>query len=138
MRPATDGRLTPHSPRQLDRLFGVLSDEYRRQALGYLAEVGRPAPPAELAAAVTSRTRGDVRDADTVPLHHVHLPKLTAAALVEADPRGVRLTPLAERVLDSLPEELSPTVRPVPTVGSRPHRSQGERLHDRTRRRASG
>ena len=116
MRPATDGRPTPHSPRQLDRVFGVLSDEYRRQALGYLAEVGRPVPPAELAAAAASRTRGDVdvRGVDTVPLYHVHLPKLTAAALVEAGPRGVRLTPLAERVLDSLPEELSPTPRTGP------------------------
>jgi len=108
---------TPSVPsRQLDQVFGVLSAELRRQALSNLAAADGPVPRSELAAASASegyresdRTQSDETAA---ALHHLHLPKLAAVGLVEEDSRGVRLTPLGERVVADLPERLLVGPRP--------------------------
>jgi len=77
-----------------ERLFELLSADRRRQVLAYLFESGRAAtldelttavaaaegesPPTELSAATTRKVG--------IALHHVHLPKLDDAGLVDYEP----------------------------------------------------
>jgi len=94
------------------RLFGALAERDRRIVLYFLRERGS-ASIETLADLVTGWTEagpgpnGAVdRDDVRIALHHVHLPALDAAGLVEYDPDGERVTLVAlsateERILDA-------------------------------------
>ena len=76
----------------VDELFDVLGDERRRRVLAVLAERQSPIDAKQLAFAVATRGNDDtvtlsesvVEDVH-VTLHHVHLPKLDEAGLVDFD-----------------------------------------------------
>jgi hypothetical protein len=99
---------------QLDRLMEVLAKRERRRLLYYLRE-HETATKQELIDvltgwAATDRDRGAVTKDDWVrmqtALHHVHLPRLEHANLVEHDPetgviRSLDRPPWVERCLDA-------------------------------------
>ncbi|PSP75123.1 hypothetical protein BRC81_16730 [Halobacteriales archaeon QS_1_68_20] len=70
-----------------DAVLDALTDERRRIVLTALYRAGEPTTPTELAAEVAAKV-GDEASVEAVHrnLHHVHLPKLAAAGLVEYDP----------------------------------------------------
>lgn len=77
---------------QLSEVLAALADRRRRYALYYLRECGGAnvdAVAERVVALERERTDADptVEQVRTM-LHHVHLPALRAAALVEYDPRG--------------------------------------------------
>jgi len=93
----------PRSPELTpDRVFDLLESPRRRHVLSYLRCRDREVHVDELAAAVTAR-ENDVDPADVdedrlrqvqLSLHHVHLPKLESAGLVQrsqGDERTVEL-----------------------------------------------
>lgn len=77
-----------HEERTVDAVFAALADEDRRSVLAYLQDAGE-ATVEELSTAVDERAsdpRGGTHGRDAlVRLHHVHLPKLSDAGLVEYD-----------------------------------------------------
>jgi DNA-binding transcriptional ArsR family regulator len=75
--------------RRLSETLEVLSDPYRRRALRYLSDRTDPVSLAELADGVaesTAETSGRTVETVKLALHHVHLPKLAQAGLVEYSP----------------------------------------------------
>lgn len=86
-----------------DRVFEILESQRRRHVLSYLRCRDREVHADELAAAVAAR-ENDVDPADVdedrlrqvqLSLHHVHLPRLESAGLIErsqGDERTVELT----------------------------------------------
>mgnify|MGYP000483416213 CR=1 FL=1 len=86
-----------------NRVFEILESSRRRHVLSYLRRRDREVHVDELAAAVAAR-ENDVDPADVdedrlrqvqLSLHHVHLPKLESAGLIECsqgDERTVALT----------------------------------------------
>ena len=96
---------SPRGRRRTDQLFDVLADPYRRIVLSRLFEHDEPMSVDVLAAEVAEATEswgagapaGDSRRI-AVRLHHVHLPKLAAAGLVERDDGVVRPTERAAEV----------------------------------------
>lgn len=89
-----------------DQLFDALADERRRVVLDSLFESGTPVDVGRLARRVAARERrggegdrGPPADAVhrvRVSLHHVHLPKLDDAGLVEYDPDGQAVRTVAD------------------------------------------
>ncbi|WP_459192994.1 DUF7344 domain-containing protein [Halosimplex sp. J119] len=80
-----------HTSSDPDALFELLADPRRRRLLEVLEETGRGerAPLADLServAVAEGTTEGEARHGVAVALHHVHLPKLDEAGLVEYDP----------------------------------------------------
>lgn len=84
----------------------VLADPRRRRVVDALADLQPPVSLERLAAAVADRDSGETPagpDDVVISLHHVHLPKLAAAGVVDYDPgtttvtgeRTARLGPLA-------------------------------------------
>lgn len=75
-----------------EALFDVLSHRRRRYALSYLRDAnGDVATLTELAERVTAREadgRGDRHGTAATALHHVHLPKLVEAGLIDYDARS--------------------------------------------------
>lgn len=90
----------------LDRLFDALSDPHRRYAIDYLHDQSQPVSLERLAAAVAAREAGRAIEGGferriALKLHHVHVPKLEEAGLVERSAAGIELTeaaPSAKRV----------------------------------------
>ena len=94
----TDERTMPTS--DLDELFEVLADGQRRQILAYLDDIDDDvAAFSELIEHVADDSVGESTDAPAeestdarkrvaVSLHHNHLPKLSAAGIVEYDVRS--------------------------------------------------
>ena len=100
----TDSHPTSTDAQSLNTVFTLLRDRRRRYALAALADREPPVSLSELAAAVATReasdadrpsddTAGAARDATTTvaaddvaqALHHVHLPKLADAGVVDYD-----------------------------------------------------
>jgi DNA-binding transcriptional ArsR family regulator len=81
LEPATDAGATADT----DELFAVLSSAKRRFVLAHLAQ--RAAPPAldPLAGALAEWSDDLSHEDARIALHHVHLPKLREAGLVEYD-----------------------------------------------------
>lgn len=85
----------------------VLADPRRRRVVDALGDLRPPVAIERLAEAVADRDPAEVPDASVddvaTTLHHVHLPKLAAAGVVDYDPetttvtaeRTARLGPLA-------------------------------------------
>lgn len=88
-----------------DAVIGLCRHEYRRIILTTLADQRQPIPLTDLAETVAERNRQTPATAVSVEavtrtgtaLHHVHLPKVEAAALVEYDPER-RLVAPTERL----------------------------------------
>lgn len=83
-------------PESIDAIFGALADVNRRVAVEYLTAADRPVSRDELVQHVATTVNdgassdGTQHDEVAVRLHHHHLPKLTAAGLVDYDEeRGV-------------------------------------------------
>ena len=78
----------------IDAVFDVLADDHRRALLSYLQDASE-ASIDELAAVISRQGdayRQDDRESEhAVRLHHVHLPKLADANLVEYDRRAGRV-----------------------------------------------
>jgi len=99
LEPATDANGTAET----DELFAVLSNANRRFVLSHLVQ--RETPPAldPLAGALAEWSDDLSLEDARIALHHVHLPKLQEAGLVEYD-ETVRLTDEAGGSLDLVEE----------------------------------
>ena len=87
---STDGR--PAAPLSIDTCHKLLADDRRRAALRHLLISEEPVEFEDLVTAVaTSNERADRTDL-TVCLHHLHLPKLERAGVIETDDEGIRTT----------------------------------------------
>ncbi|MHB9288908.1 hypothetical protein ACKVMT_17910 [Halobacteriales archaeon Cl-PHB] len=86
---STDMAETPGGPDGLtdDQRYQMLANERRRVTLAVLADRETSLSLEALAAAVASR-EDEEHDRVATSLHHVHLPKLTAAGVLEYDPRS--------------------------------------------------
>ncbi|MFC7141316.1 hypothetical protein ACFQMA_15940 [Halosimplex aquaticum] len=91
------------TPSERDALFAILADPRRRRLLDVLEtrDPGARMALSELAdrlAAAEGSTSGERRHDVAAALHHVHLPKLDDAGLVEYDPteRVVEATELSD------------------------------------------
>lgn len=100
---------TPHDrDRSIDATLRALADEHRRVTIRYL--MGTPDGTAsfdELRDHVTAHSSGDDGPRDVaIRLHHVHLPLLVDADIVDYDPRSetvrYRAASLVENVLSSI------------------------------------
>jgi hypothetical protein len=96
---ADDGERIPPS-RRLDRAFRLLAAPERRVLLSVLREHdGGPVPVSVLVREVSTRLDEHELDRSATPenlriaFHHVHLPKLDAAGVVEWTDDRVRLVP---------------------------------------------
>lgn len=78
----------------LDGIFACLASSERRRIVGFVSDrAPEPVPRGELATALAAWTGGKPREEVTneerqraaITLHHVHLPNLTAAELIERD-----------------------------------------------------
>ena len=89
-----------------DAAHSLLSSRRRREAVAGLANREVPADVRELGAAVASRETGTspdaTADAVTISLHHVHLPKLDDAGIIDYDPETNAVTSLAPGALAQL------------------------------------
>jgi|GEM_PF-1610536 len=99
LEPPTDAT----SAAETDELFAVLSNANRRFVLAHLVQ--RETPPAldPLAGALAEWSDDLSLEDARIALHHVHLPKLQQAGLVEYD-ETVRLTDEADGSLDLVEE----------------------------------
>jgi hypothetical protein len=96
--PRTDGAGRGSRSRSLDEIFKLLTDRRRREALYVLNRREEPITVTRLAEEVAAVTdAGPERVA--ISLHHVHLPKLDAASIVEHDAEAgtVRLVDASDR-----------------------------------------
>lgn len=94
--------------RSFDEIFDVLSHHHRRYVLACLLEHGEPVALTDLAEAVASHEHGtaskEITDeavtAIETALHHLHIPKLVGADIVEYDPEQtmIRLAEGAEQI----------------------------------------
>lgn len=79
-----------------DIVLAVLADEYRRLAVEALFGRDGPIQIADLAAAVAEGIHegasGDSEREIATALHHVHLPKLADADLLDYDPESTTVT----------------------------------------------
>ncbi|ELZ81012.1 hypothetical protein C453_18785 [Haloferax elongans ATCC BAA-1513] len=79
---------TERSPASTDELFDILSDHRRREIIVELGSQTSPVTLFGLAGTLSQRDpshRGLVDEELIVMLHHIHLPKLDRAGLVEYD-----------------------------------------------------
>lgn len=105
----------------LDQVFEALSDPRRRQLCGYLESRREPIDTA----AVVSHLRGDPSSATARPsisrrrleteLHHVHLPLLDDAKIIDYTPATARIEPdrnfcVVETILESVADDCDETV----------------------------
>lgn len=91
--------------RRLTETLEVVSDPCRRYALRYLSNRTKPVSLAELAdgvAELTPETSERPTEKVKLALHHVHLPKLARAGLVEYSPNPGRISPVATGRLEQL------------------------------------
>jgi DNA-binding transcriptional ArsR family regulator len=103
----------PVPPDAWDSVYSALAERHRRRILGYLRQADPPTPVDEVVAALSTPDRTDTgRDEGTLRLrlHHVELPKLDEAGLVDWDREAetVALTGRADRLrlFDTLPHGL--------------------------------
>ncbi len=76
---------------ETDRVYRLLADEQRRAVLAVLLERDGEMTLEDLRSRLADRV-GDERHAG-IRLHHVHLPKLAAAGLIEYDSDHLVVTP---------------------------------------------
>lgn len=96
----SDGGERVPASRRLDRVFRLLAAPERRVLLSILKERnGGPVPVSALAREVSTRLgehhpeRSGTPEDLEIALHHVHLPKLDAAGIVEWTDDQIRLVP---------------------------------------------
>jgi hypothetical protein len=114
-----DTELSSLSPSERSRIYDVFSDLRRRYVVAYVSDAGRPVSREELSDALASRNASERADAVTeltrddaaISLHHIHLPKLTAAGIVEESAEGVSLTEFGERSLSSIRDDFGTAFR---------------------------
>jgi hypothetical protein len=98
---------------QLTLLYKLLADHRRRVLLQSLRNTEAPMPISTL---VTELTQGDgrepsKRDGETeIAVHHIHLPKLADAGVIEYDQSAQQATYSASPQVDALLEEMLVTV----------------------------
>jgi len=92
--PETDATATAET----DNLLAVLANADRRFVLAHLSQRETPPSLDPIAAALSTRTDDLTREDAQIALHHVHLPKLEDAGLVEYGDT-VELTDRAEESL---------------------------------------
>ena len=85
--------LAPVGTPSLDQVFDVLANRRRRYVLYYLREVDDGVATVQDVAEYVLGTEDELDVSDTLrsidtALHHVHLPKLEAAGIVEYDSRS--------------------------------------------------
>lgn len=86
-----------------ETIFSLLSDERRRHVVAALADRTTEITLDELVSTITSRNLAGSEATDPaatkkrikIALHHVHLPKLDDAGVVEYDPDARTVTPVA-------------------------------------------
>lgn len=108
-------RSHPDAAQSREATLALLSDQRRRSVGSLLSERDSPIALRQLAAAVASREGGadtgevspETADAIATTLHHVHLPKLAAAGVIDYDAEANTVTstrtqglPLAETAED--------------------------------------
>lgn len=99
---------TERPPEVLDRLFDCLSDSRRRLVCHVLAAAdGRTVEVSDVVDAVVARERSgstpapaDHRENVAIDLHHVQLPKLDAAGIVEYDPDARTVTYRPDEIVE--------------------------------------
>lgn len=101
---------TEMDPATRTAVFDVLTDQERRAAVEYLAMATGAVPVDELvgfveATSTAGRARLDSRQRTEIRFHHVHLPKLDDAGLLDYDPGEQVVTPtetvdVARRLID--------------------------------------
>ena len=82
----------PATPLSIDTCHQLLADDCRRATLRHLFITEEPVEFEELVTAVTSAKERSNRADLTVALHHLHLPKLEQAGVIETDDDGIRVT----------------------------------------------
>lgn len=92
-------------PGRTDSVLSVLAVEARRQVVRYFVESSdRTATVDELTGYVAKRLDDRSRQHVRLNLHHVHVPKLANAGLVEYNPQALtvryRRHPVAERLVE--------------------------------------
>lgn len=99
---AIDDPVSSLQAESLDRIFGALADERRRDAVAYLVDTQGVVSRGELVAHVADNPGIDDAGLQrlTAQFHHRHLPKLAAAGLVDydEDDETVIATETADRV----------------------------------------
>ena len=95
---------TSENEPSVDQLFDVLSESRRRRVLSILTEHRSPMDVERLASAVAERESASTARDVHVTLHHVHLPKLDEAALVDFDREDGTVAPTA--TTDAVPIDI--------------------------------
>ncbi|WP_227357341.1 DUF7344 domain-containing protein [Haladaptatus salinisoli] len=101
---------------QLTLLFKLLADHRRRVLLQYLRDNEAPMPISALVTALTQRVEQISPDENTdieITVHHIHLPKLADAGVIEYDQSAQQAAYTAPPQVDALLEEMLVTVSAV-------------------------
>lgn len=99
-----------YTSEEIDRWFAVLAQHERRCIVDFLRrrEVDRVPVRDIVSHLQRSDTARDERDEIAMALHHIHLPKLATADVLDFDPSSgtvrYRGNELVERLLESTPE----------------------------------
>jgi hypothetical protein len=94
---------------QLTLLFKLLADHRRRVLLQYLRDTEAPMPIAALVTELTQRDEHVSPDENTdteIAVHHIHLPKLADAGVIEYDQSAQQAAYTAPLQVDALLEEM--------------------------------
>ncbi|ODR80338.1 hypothetical protein BG842_07715 [Haladaptatus sp. W1] len=98
---------------QITLLYKLLADHQRRALLQYLRNTEAPMPISALVTALTQRDEHVSPDEPTnteIAVHHIHLPKLADAGVIEYDQSAQQATYSASPQVDALLEEMLVTV----------------------------
>jgi hypothetical protein len=99
--------------KQLTLLYKLLADHQRRILLQYLRDTEAPIPISALVAELAQRDERVLPDESTnteIVMHHIHLPKLADAGVIEYDQSAQQAIYSAPPQVDALLEELLVTV----------------------------
>lgn len=93
---------SPQRRPDMETVHRVLADPQRRRLLRYLGHEDGTATVTELAERLSGAEReGNASDRTRIRLHHVHLPMLAAAGVVDHDEDRVAITPRG-RMMDEV------------------------------------
>ncbi|ODR80883.1 hypothetical protein BG842_02480 [Haladaptatus sp. W1] len=98
---------------QLTLLYKLLADHRRRVLLQYLRDTEAPMPISALVTELTQRDEhvspDENRDTE-IAMHHIHLPKLADAGVIEYDQSAQQAAYTAPPQVDALLEDMLVTV----------------------------